>query len=288
MRVIIPETTEAFLEQAEPLLAADEARNNLAFGVAATIIARPDLYPEVRLWLVESAGTTVAAALRTLPFNLILPRPLDDAGLEALAAGIDDELPGVTGGLPEAELFAEAWSARASCRPRVSLAQGIYALDRVVPVTGVPGGMRAAGPDDRALVRAWFRAFIAEALPTRGRPTHAEAEAHFERSLDIRLGEDKQSGICLWDHEGDVVSLAAFGGETPNGMRIGPVYTPPEQRGRGYASALTAALSAQLLASGRRFCFLYTDLANPTSNRIYRAIGYEHVCDSAEIVFERS
>ena len=147
--------------------------------------------------------------------------------------------------------------------------------------------MRAAGPDDRALVRAWFRAFIAEALPTRGRPTHAEAEAHLERSLDIRLGEDKQSGICLWDHEGDVVSLAAFGGETPNGMRIGPVYTPPEHRGRGYASALTAALSAQLLASGRRFCFLYTDLANPTSNRIYRAIGYEHVCDSAEIVFER-
>ncbi len=288
MRVIIPETTEAFLEQAEPLLAADEARNNLAFGVAATIIARPDLYPEVRLWLVESAGTTVAAALRTPPFNLILPRPLDDAGLEALAAGIDDELPGVTGGLPEAELFAEAWSARASCRPRVSLAQGIYALDRVVPVTGVPGGMRAAGPDDRALVRAWFRAFIAEALPTRGRPTHAEAEAHLERSLDIRLGEDKQSGICLWDHEGDVVSLAAFGGETPNGMRIGPVYTPPERRRRGYASAITAALSEQLLASGRRFCFLYTDLANPTSNRIYRAIGYEHVCDSAEIVFERS
>lgn len=288
MRVIIPETTEAFLEQAEPLLAADEARNNLAFGVAATIIARPDLYPEVRLWLVESAGTTVAAALRTPPFNLILPRPLDDAGLEALAAGIDDELPGVTGGLPEAELFAEAWSARAFGRPRVSVAQGIYALDHVVPVTGVPGGMRAAGPDDRALVRAWFRAFIAEALPTRGRPTHAEAEAHLERSLDIRLGEDKQSGICLWDHEGDVVSLAAFGGETPNGMRIGPVYTPPEQRGRGYASALTAALSAQLLASGRRFCFLYTDLANPTSNRIYRAIGYEHVCDSAEILFERS
>ena len=136
-------------------------------------------------------------------------------------------------------------------------------------------------------MRAWFRAFIAEALPTRGRPTHAEAEAHLERSLDIRLGEDKQSGICLWDHEGDVVSLAAFGGETPNGMRIGPVYTPPERRRRGYASAITAALSEQLLASGRRFCFLYTDLANPTSNRIYRAIGYEHVCDSAEIVFER-
>jgi predicted GNAT family acetyltransferase len=63
------------------------------------------------------------------------------------------------------------------------------------------------------------------------------------------------------------------------------VYTPPGRRGRGYATALVAALSAELLAAGRRFCFLYTDLANPTSNRIYQRIGYERVCDSAEIRF---
>jgi predicted GNAT family acetyltransferase len=68
-------------------------------------------------------------------------------------------------------------------------------------------------------------------------------------------------------------------------MRIGPVYTPPALRKRGYASALTAALSQELLDSGRKFCFLFTDLANPTSNRIYQQIGYQAVCDVDEYRF---
>jgi predicted GNAT family acetyltransferase len=240
----------------------------------------------VRLWLVEDGAAVVAAALRTPPFNLVLARPLEQSGVVALASGIDDELPGVTGGLPESALFAETWCTRNHLRPRVSVAQCIYALERVIPVTGVPGAMRKATVEDRPLVGAWYAAFSAEALTARGRPDGGEAAAQLERSIDARLDDDNRSGVCLWEHAGEIVSLAAFGGETPHGIRIGPVFTPAEQRGRGYASALTAALSAQLLASGRRYCFLYTDLANPTSNKIYRALGYEHVCDSAEIAFE--
>ena len=80
--------------------------------------------------------------------------------------------------------------------------------------------------------------------------------------------------------------MAGWGGRTPNGVRIGPVYTPPSLRRRGYGSAVTAAVSAERLASGLRFCFLYTDLANPTSNRIYSEIGYEPVCDSADCAFD--
>ena len=76
-----------------------------------------------------------------------------------------------------------------------------------------------------------------------------------------------------------------WGGQTPNGVRIGPVYTPPELRRRGYASALTASVSARMLAAGRRFCFLYTDLENQTANRIYGDIGYEPVCDSVDYAF---
>jgi predicted GNAT family acetyltransferase len=69
-------------------------------------------------------------------------------------------------------------------------------------------------------------------------------------------------------------------------MRIGPVYTPPDYRGRGYASACTAALSQQMLYAGYQYCFLYTDLSNPTSNRIYQNIGYELVCDIDSYRFE--
>ena len=82
------------------------------------------------------------------------------------------------------------------------------------------------------------------------------------------------------------MSLVGWGAPTPNGVRIGPVYTPHELRGRGYASALTAWVSAERLELGRSFCFLYTNLDNPTSNRIYMDIGYEPVCDSFEYTFE--
>ena len=80
--------------------------------------------------------------------------------------------------------------------------------------------------------------------------------------------------------------MAAVGGPTPNGDRISWVYTPPALRGRGYASACVAALSQRLLDSGRRFCFLYTDLANPTANKLYQRIGYRQVIDASIYHFE--
>jgi predicted GNAT family acetyltransferase len=79
--------------------------------------------------------------------------------------------------------------------------------------------------------------------------------------------------------------MASYGGPTPNGLRIGSVYTPPEYRRRGYASACTAATCEFILASGRSFATLFTDLANPTSNRIYQAIGFEPVCDAVQYGF---
>ena len=87
-----------------------------------------------------------------------------------------------------------------------------------------------------------------------------------------------EGSLFLWEDR-DPVSMAAGMAETPNGIRVGYVYTPPEARRRGYASACVAALSQHYLDQGRRFCFLYTDLANPTSNAIYQRMGYYPVSD---------
>src|SRR5207245_4131635 len=107
--------------------------------------------------------------------------------------------------------------------------------------------------------------------------------------VDHRLSSP-WAGSLLWENGGQPVSMAGWGGWTPNGIRVGPVYTPPELRGRGFATTLTAELSrclldGRLFEDGRRFCFLYTDLANPTSNAIYERIGYRRVAESAEIWF---
>jgi predicted GNAT family acetyltransferase len=85
--------------------------------------------------------------------------------------------------------------------------------------------------------------------------------------------------MYLWDVGDRVTSMVGVGSRTPHGARVGPVYTPPQERGRGYASALTAATSQAELDAGSQFCFLFTDLANPTSNHIYQVIGYQPVSD---------
>jgi uncharacterized protein len=279
VKLRVVEDAAAFLDAAGPLLLADEARHNLILGLAGTLRDDPALYPQRRLWLVEDGPEVVGAALRTPPLNLILARPRSDAALEQLAATVDGDLPGVVGALPEVEDFAAAWAERTGATPRLAFRQGVYALEHVRPVGDVPGRMRPATPDDRPLLLDWSRAFGVEAGPE-----DPPDEERVVRGVDHRLSSPR-AGLVLWEHDGPVC-LAGFGGHTPNGIRIGPVYTPPERRGRGYASALVAELSAELLSQGRRFCFLYTDLANPTANRIYERIGYERVCESAEIALE--
>jgi uncharacterized protein len=266
----------AFLEAASPLLLEDEARHNLILGLAATLRDEPGHYPDYRLWLVEDGAEVVGAALQTPPHNLVVARPRKEDAVEDLAAGIDDDLPGVNGAVPEVDRFATAWAAKTGAKPRTSFAQGLFQLESVEPVMGVSGALREAGPEDRALLIEWWEAFADEALGDSAVGSAADA-------VDHRLTA-REAGAVIWE-DGEPVSSAAFGGPTPNGIRIGPVYTPPEHRRRGYASALTAGLSSRLLET-RRFCFLYTDLANPTSNKIYEQIGYRRVCEAASIAFE--
>jgi len=286
MEVRTHDDPAAWLEAVLPLLMLDEARHDLHLGLVHTLVHHPSIYPSKHLWSVEEVGTVVGAALQTPPHNLVLAQPVAEGANALLAdeigsAGI--QLPGVVGGRPEAEAFAAAWCARSGDTARRVMGQGIYSLTEVLPVPAVAGTPRTARPDDLNLVAGWIQAFQDEVVPDALRSDPEERR----RRLGSILGSDEE-GICLWEAEDQVVSLSGFGGPTPNGIRIGPVYTPPALRGRGYATTLVADLSRRQLASGRRFCFLHTDLANPTSNAIYRRIGYRRVCDSVVLAFERA
>jgi predicted GNAT family acetyltransferase len=271
---------EDFLDEAGRLLLEDEARHNLILGLAGTIQAEPSVYAERQFWIVRAGDTTVAAALRTPPYNLVLARPRNEQALETLVSGIEEELPGVVGVRPEVDAFAQLWSRRHGVTPRVERQLGVYALDQVQRVPRPPGGSRLSSRADVPLLLDWIHDFALEVLhegdPDRDAP---------ERIVEQRLGSP-HAGFLLWECGGDPVSVAGWGGPTPNGIRIGPVYTPPELRARGYATALVADVSVERLAAGRRFCFLFTDLANPTSNAIYERIGYVRVGESAQVAFE--
>jgi GNAT superfamily N-acetyltransferase len=177
--------------------------------------------------------------------------------------------------------FANAWRAAAGATPRLEISQRIFAADHVDEPRPTTGAMRDYEPvGDRELAIRWMDEFVAEAMPEtpliRSRAPSSSTAARRTRRRASSSG--KTSVPSRW---------RVFGGRTPNGIRVGPVYTPPDLRGRGYASAVTAALTQRLLDSGRRFCFLYTDLANPTSNSIYQRIGYHAVADSDLWTFTR-
>jgi predicted GNAT family acetyltransferase len=272
---------DSFLDQAGPLLLADEARNNLVFGIAGLLRENPSRYPGARFWVAFDAGEPVAAALRTPPFNLVLAKPRDNDALAVLADIIDDKPPGIVGARPEVDAFTRLWAERHGITPRPLRAQGVFALECVEPVPDAAGAPRDATQADRPLLLEWMVAFGDEALAEED-PGRTEAAGMVDDRLDSPHG-----GFLIWEDDGAVVSIAGYGGPTPNGIRIGPVYTPPELRGRGYATALVADLSQRLLDSGRRFCFLFTDLANPTSNAIYERIGYVRIAESAMVAYDR-
>ena len=269
-----------FMDAAKPFLAAREAEHNLMLGILSTLASDEDAYDAAPFLatVTGAGGQVIAAAIRTPPHNLVISELDDLAAASLLADRLGPQrLPGAVGPPAAIRAFAEAWVAAHGGSWRVGREERIYRLSQViVPVAG-PGAARLADPSDRETIGRWLGEFEREALDE-------ESEAGLiERGLD-----SWQRGVrrfWLWDVEGRPVSMVGSGGRTPNGVRIGPVYTPPAERGRGYASLLTAWVSQALLDEGRRFCFLYTDLGNPTSNHIYQTIGYEPVTDALMVSF---
>ncbi|MGH2429631.1 MAG: GNAT family N-acetyltransferase [Candidatus Limnocylindria bacterium] len=277
-------TVDEFLAAAGGYLAEREAEHNLIFGICSAIRANPETPGEAPSFaaVTDDAGRVSAAALRTPPWNVVLSEVDTPEATDLLAddwAAHDPDLRGVTGPKAAAGRFSKQWTRRTGRTARIELEERIFRLARVIPPRPTPGSWRLAADRDRQILADWFVAFVEEAAPESPRPD--DLDAAVDRWIR-RIGRT----MYLWEDGDRVVSLVGAGGETPNGIRIGPVYTPPELRRRGYASALTAAASQDQLDAGRRFCFLFTDLANPTSNKIYQAIGYEPVGDVDQYLFE--
>ena len=276
------ENAAGFLEHAVGFLSRHEAHNCLPLGIAALVRAHPERHPLPPYMAVAvSGGEVSAAAIMTPPNSLVLAKTEAPAALTAIAADVYaflPHVPGVTAPVPAGRWFAEAWQVQTGDGIDASMSERIDQWTQVRPRPSVPSAARRANESDRALLRDWLSDFESEAF---GRPP-----LDVDRRLDTILTV-AQRGMYLWEVDERAVSMAGFGGPTPRGIRIGPVYTPPELRGRGYASACVARLSQDKLDEGRAFCFLYTDLANPTSNHIYQVVGYEPVCDVVEYRFTR-
>lgn len=275
MGVQVHATAAEFLETAEETLLREEALYNLILGVASRVRDGRSYGDDPPYFLsVLEAGELRAAAVRTPPHPLILAVPRGDVGaIEAVVNHLlesDPDLPGVNGLVPHAAAFAQLWERRRPVRVEVGIQLRIHELRTVIPPSGVPGVLRPPCEEERDILAAWIQGFQAEAVPDDPLTNpHEILDRFFAGGTTLRV----------WDDDCPV-SMAGSSRSSVHGATVSLVYTPPENRDRGYASACVAGLSQLLLDQGYAFCSLYTDLANPTSNKIYRAIGYRPLGDA--------
>jgi hypothetical protein len=282
----------AFLTAAADHLAAQPVVSTVVTTFAHRTVARladGSPPPEHDWWLAvrDESDSVVGVGMRTAPFDprplFLLPMP-DDAAVALAGAlhGRGEEVLGVNGALPAAELCATELARLNGARAEVATHTRLHEVTAVIRPAPVPGRLVAATEQDLDLALEWFSAFADDADEQAGRPPGTLARESPDRDAVLRRIRNRE--VWLWlDDAAQRVHLTAVSPAAFGVARIGPVYTPPAHRGHGWASSAVAEVSRRVLSDGARAC-LYTDQANPTSNKIYAALGYRPVVDMANLV----
>ena len=282
MQVVTYTDPAVFLERTRDFLEREEAFNNLPLGILGRLGTPTADSPNPFLATVEEEGELVLVALMTPPRRLI---PYSDRGapqeaLTALAGYLEESdwsVPGVLGPVATTRAFAEMWKERTGCVPQVHMDMRVYQLTAVEHCGSAAGRLRPVRAEDRERLVEWTRAFDIAVAVEIARPED-EVRGVVDRHIE-------QQTLFVWE-DSEPVSMAGQARQTRHGIVVNAVYTPPEFRNQGYATACVAALSQRLLDEGREFCALFTDLANPTSNSIYQRIGYRPLGDYVDYAFE--
>lgn len=276
MEIVAHEDAGEFARLARPLLESDPTRHTIELTALAGFVAKD---PAAVLVTVHDGGAVVGSLTRNpaRPALVAAIRPQDAVAVEEALADIDPQLPGVNGPDAVSEAFAVAYTARTGAAVQVAGRSRLFRLGELEPPTGVSGAPRRADAADLDLLGTWFGDFCIEA---HGHPSTEDPHQVMARS------QERGSAHWLWELDGGPVALATAKPPIAGMSRIGPVYTPPEHRGHGYGAAVTAHGSQWALGAGADQVLLFTDLANPVSNRLYPRIGYRPVHDAVELVFQ--
>lgn len=271
MKLYQGQNIQRFCARTHDVLLQFKAEHNLLLAILQTLEQRSqaeDALPYLA-WLEENQRVQ-GVAVHMPRRNVVLSKMsrVKDAALFAEDLSRSGRWPPGVAGLPdEVQAFVYTWQHLTQQPAWIAMKLYVHQLTQVQSTTTCRGQLRMAEPCDRNLILSWSQAFDQEAF--------GQIQPWTEQVVDRQL---QQGNIYLWE-DNEPVSMAMGRGSTPGGGHIGPVYTPPEYRRQGYATACVAVLSQQLLDKGYSSCFLFTDQANPTSNHIYQKIGYQRRCD---------
>jgi predicted GNAT family acetyltransferase len=275
-----------FLNCTGDFLKSNEVANGLMLGIALGLVQNP-LYYETQPYFgaVERNGEIIVAALMTPPHKLLILSsqavcPVEEIRL--LAQKLFDGkwvLPAVLAREDIANCFGSAWSGLTGAQHEVGMRQRVHELRKVNPIDWPKGRFETVTEKDLELAIRWSHRFHVDCFGENSREPEQSDEA---------IRDKIKSGQLYFWHNEKPVSMTARARATGNGEIIALVYTPDTERRKGYASAVVASLASLILSKGMAFCSLYTDLANPTSNKIYRNIGFVPVADIVDINFTAS
>jgi GNAT superfamily N-acetyltransferase len=283
-----------FLDVAGAHLAEQPVLSTVMAGVASRIrdqaasgVPWPEAVPCWFAAFVERA-TVVATAMRTAPFGeypaYLMPMS-DDAAVLLARTLLDRDEPvlGANGALPAVQVFCEEMAHATGKHATVGQHTRLFELGQLKEPRETPGRLRPARLDEQDLVISWYDAFMTDADEQAGRA--AGTSPHESPTPDEMRRRIETGQIFVWEVDGVPLHVTAATQPAFGVSRVGPVYTPGEHRGHGYASRAVYEVSRLLVERGVRAC-LFTDQANPTSNKIYEALGYERLVDMANLRVE--
>jgi GNAT superfamily N-acetyltransferase len=276
MRIIRHTDPDAFLAAAAPISARGEASASLFVGWAHSLKRTPP-EAEARVYLATCAGDGVYGVAMQRDDGPAIVGQSDPAAAIAFAEDLVLDWPvlqGVVGAITPVESFARRWRELTGRGHALRVRLRQHALHHVAAIPEPSGAARVADPGDLPWLIERQNAFTVEV----GIPDSPE---RITKTMAKRV---ERGDFWIWD-DGTPVAFAGFNDAAPEFARIAPVYTLPDRRGQGYATALVAALSRELLRRGKARLFLTTDLANPTSNAIYARIGFRPENDDCHLDF---
>lgn len=277
MKIITYNKATEYLEDNLRYLEREEAVNSLLIGIS---MSQKNLKNDRTLYLsVKDQGELQFTAIKTPGRNLLVYG--NESTLDKFAAILIDylshekiEIPGIIGPRELVLKLADCWKEKNRADYEIRFNQLIYTLDEIKYLPELAGQLKIARMEDLSLISKWFHLFMMEALNQ-----DDEAAAH-----KMALKKIKEEEIYIWFNQVEL-AMTSIARPTNNGITINYVYTPLSKRTNGYGTKLVAELSKRMLAKGYKFCTLFTNLDNPTSNSIYKKIGYEPIKRFISIAF---
>lgn len=275
------QNVDEFLSRCESFMLQAESENNLILGLADAMAGKKREFSAPLHYALIRDHRVIGAALRTDAEKPLSVTRMPQGGIESLCEKIlsqETDLAGVVGEADTAESFANLYSEKKGIQKKLSMHQGVYEASSLIMPDTSDFKIGVVSPDNRKIATKFIDGFIADCFPESSHLVD-QTEKMVVRHLK------NQTLYLLYNENGEACSMAANNRETRNTACVSLVYTPPEHRRKGYGSLVTALVSQKMLDSGKKYCNLFTDLTNPTSNSIYQKIGYKMIGKSKHFLF---